>query len=595
MFTSKGSDMKPSDKYNALRVLLDSGSDGDLLFVKEGKRCMIPVKKRIAPQKWRTSNGTFETTDVGELDVTFPSFSTSKVASFQPDVVTIPKGAAAPAYDVILGVKSLTEIGTILNFADSTVTIDQVELPMRGEDSFSDINALNAQFRERLEPISMRVATTRTVEILDAKYEEANIPEIVKTNCGHLTTLQRNKLLRLLLEHKELFDGSLGDWDTEPVSLTLKDGAVPYHGRAYPVPQVHLRTLKKEVARLVKLGVLKEQPVSEWGSPTFIIPKKEGTVRFLTDFREVNKRIVRTPFPVPKISTVLQEMEGFTYATSLDLNMGYYTIRLDADAQKICTLILPWGKYSYMRLPMGLSGSPDIFQERMSSLMRSLEYVRVYIDNLLTITKSTYDDHLKCLGQVLVRLRDAGLRVNADKSSFAQLEVEYLGYILTQNGIKPVPGKVSAIFALEAPDSVKELRCFLGMVQYYRDIWEKRSHLLAPLTDLVGECGVTKETKRKKTKKKPWYWADRHQSAFDDIKAIMAREVMLAYPDYEEPFEVYTDASSRQLGAVIVQNNRPIAFFSRKLSDTQKKYPVTELELLSIVETLKEFKGMLWG
>ena len=122
--------------------------------------------------------------------------------------------------------------------------------------------------------------------------------------------------------------------------------------------------------------------------------------------------------------------------------------------------------------------------------MQSLEYVRIYIDNLLTITKSTYDDHLECLGQVLVRLRDAGLRVNADKSSFAQLEVEYLGYILTRNGIKPVPGKVS--------DSVKELRRFLGMVQYYQDIWEKRSHLLAPLTDLVGECGVTKETKRKK-------------------------------------------------------------------------------------------------
>jgi len=255
------------------------------------------------------------------------------------------------------------------------------------------------------------------------------------------------------------------------------------------------------VERLVKIGVLVKQTDSEWASPTFIVPKKEGTVRILTDFRKVNKRIIRTPYPLPKISTVLQEMDGFTYATSLDLNMGYYTIRLDADAQKICTLILPWGKYSYRRLPMGMTGSPDIFQEKMSTLMETLEYVRVYIDDLLTITKGTYEDHLSKLRQVLIRLRDAGLRVNANKSSFAQEEVEYLGYILNKQGVKPVPGKVSAILALKPPTNVKELRQFLGMVQYYRDIWEKPSHLLAPLTDLVGECGHTKETKRKGTKK----------------------------------------------------------------------------------------------
>ena len=136
--------------------------------------------------------------------------------------------------------------------------------------------------------------------------------------------------------------------------------------------------------------MLKRQPTSEWASPTFIIPKKNKTVRFISDFREVNQRIVRTPFPIPKISTVLQEMEGFTYATALDLNMGYYTIRLDPDAQKICTIILPWGKYSYLRLPMGVSGSPDFFQERMTGLMASLEYIRVYIDDLLIITRDSY-------------------------------------------------------------------------------------------------------------------------------------------------------------------------------------------------------------
>jgi hypothetical protein len=131
---------------------------------------------------------------------------------------------------------------------------------------------------------------------------------------------------------------------------------------------------------------------SEWAAPSFIKPKKNGTVRFLTefltDFRRLNERLVRKPFPLPKISTVLQELGGFTYATALDLNMdmGYYTIKLDPDASRICTIIFPWGKYSYKRLPMGVAGSPDIFQAKMSELMVDLEFVRTYLDDLLTIT-----------------------------------------------------------------------------------------------------------------------------------------------------------------------------------------------------------------
>jgi hypothetical protein len=111
-------------------------------------------------------------------------------------------------------------------------------------------------------------------------------------------------------------------------------------------------------------------------------------VRFLSDFGEVNKSLIRTPIPIPKISTVLQEIEGFSFATALDLNMGYYTIRLDPDASNICTIIFPWRKYSYNRLPMGIAGSPDISQGKMSKLMESLEYVRAYLDDLLSASLS---------------------------------------------------------------------------------------------------------------------------------------------------------------------------------------------------------------
>jgi hypothetical protein len=117
----------------------------------------------------------------------------------------------------------------------------------------------------------------------------------------------------------------------------------------------------KEIKWLCNIGVLEWQPLSQWASLTFIIPKKDSIVHTISDFRELNKRIVRKPYPIPKISTILQELEGFTYATVLDLNMGYYTIRLDPTASEMCTIIFPWGKYSYKRLPMGFGGSADIF------------------------------------------------------------------------------------------------------------------------------------------------------------------------------------------------------------------------------------------
>ncbi len=206
-------------------------------------------------------------------------------------------------------------------------------------------------------------------------------------------------------------------------------------------------------------------------------------MRTISDFRELNKQIVRKPYPIPKFSTTLQELEGFTYATTLDLNMGYYTIRLDPTAAKMCTIIFPWGKYLHQRLPIEFAGSADIFQAEMGSLMATLEYVRAYIDNLLVITKGSRNDHLDKLKQVFIQLRNAGLKINATNSVFCAQETEYLEYILTRGGIKLQPKKVQAILALNPPNNIKELRQFLGMVQYYRDMRQKCSEMLAPLTN----------------------------------------------------------------------------------------------------------------
>ncbi len=223
-----------------------------------------------------------------------------------------------------------------MDFKEKTITIDDILLPMRNINNLQLKSSISRAFKPNYsyaqEPESTCNATKCVVEILDTKYVKADLPSIVKNNCVHLSMPHQNLLLALLLKYKELFDGTLGDWKLPPVSIELKEGAKPYHGRPYPIPKIHKATLMKEIDYLIAIGVLKWQPLSKWAFFTFIIPKKDHTVHTISDFRELNKFIIRKTYPISKISTTFQELEGFTYATTLDLNMGYYTIRLDPTA-----------------------------------------------------------------------------------------------------------------------------------------------------------------------------------------------------------------------------------------------------------------------
>ncbi len=296
------------------------------------------------------------------------------------------------------------DIGAMLDFKENTITIDEVLLPMRNIKNLQIKPSISRALKQNSclaqEPASTHNATKSILEILDATYDKANVPSIAKNNCAHLSTPHCNLLLALLLKFEELFDGMLGDWKLPPVFFELKEGAKLYHGRPYPIPKIHKATLMKENNPLLLIGVLKWQPSSQWASPYFIIPKKNQTVCTISDFRELYKLIVRKPYPIPKISNTLQELEGFTYAMTLGLNMGYYTIRLDPTAAEMCTIIFPWGKYSYQRLPMGFAKLDDIFQAEMGNLMATLEFVRAYIDNFLVITKGSHDNHLDKLEQI---------------------------------------------------------------------------------------------------------------------------------------------------------------------------------------------------
>ncbi len=314
---------------------------------------------------------------MGEVELSFVDYYASKKVHLHLDIVEYPRGGPPPLYDPIIGKQTLHDIGAMLDFKERTITIDEILLPMKNinnlqlEPSISRALKLNSSFSQ--EPASIRNSTKRVVEILDAKYDKANVLSIEENNCAHLSTPHCNLLLALLLKFQELFDGMLGDWKLPPVSFELKVGAKPYHGRPYPIPKIHKATLMKEINCPVLIRVLKWQPSSKWALPSFIIPKKDYAVRTISDFREHNNQIETKPYPIPKISTTLQELEGFTYATTLDSNRGYYTIRLDPTAAEMCAIIFPWGKYPYQRLPMRFAGLADVFQAEMRNLMAILE------------------------------------------------------------------------------------------------------------------------------------------------------------------------------------------------------------------------------
>ena len=396
-------------------------------------------------------------------------------------------------------------------------------------------------------------------EILPSKYDATDIEAII-CHCTYLCPQQQDDLLNVLSRFPKLFNNELDVYPHEKIHLDIDPTVPPHITCAYLVPCSQLQFFKDKLDRLVSIGVLEPGGCSEWISGTFITPKKDSCVCWVSDFRALNKAIKRKVYPIPHTQDILSRRNGYKFLSKLDISMQYYTFELDDKSKELCTIATPFGLYRYCHLPMGISTSPDITQEIMEHVLALIEDIEIYIDDIACFSNA-WCDHMNLLKVVLERLEANGFCVNPLKCKWAVQETDFLSHWLTPTGIKPWSKKVDSILAMKPPTNLTELRTFLGLVMYYRDMWPCHSHILAPLTDLL-----------KTPKLKTFIWTLEHQTAFTCMKALVALDSLLVYPDHNLPFDIETDASDFQLGAIIKQKGRLVAYYTHKLNSTQLHY-----------------------
>ena len=532
--------------------------------------------------RYKTYGGKFVSTETARLPIRLVEFGDeTSTHEFQVDAQE-----TGGKYDMIIGSDIMEEMAIDIVYSDHCIERNGVRVPLKLQGELSDEKYCERLYNMHTDSPILQQMEERQGRILDANYTKVDIDVMVDEL--DITRSSKRALKSTLKKFPTLFGGGLGLLDMEPVSIKLKEGSKPYQGRYYNIPKAYERPTRTEIDRMVTIDVLRKLSYdndSPWAAPTFTQPKKTGDIRILTDFRKLNECIERKPFPLPRIGEAIQKLENFKSATALDLSQGFYSIPIDEDSQKLATTVLPWGKYAYKRLPMGIACAPDIFQSIMMEMLGDLEHVLVYIDDILIVQKvgESEEDHLRKIEEVLSRLDAKGFRANLRKSFFMQKEVEYLGYLLTTGGLKPQSSKIEAMHRIMRPKNSKQLKMFLGMVNFYRDMFPKRSHFLAPLNKLSTMKG------------KDWYWGANEQKDFEEAKKMLTVHATLAFPDFEQPFDLYTDASDRQLGATLVQNGKPLGFYTRKLNSAQMNYTVGEKELLGIIEGFKAFEGMIRG
>lgn len=349
---------------------------------------------------------------------------------------------------------------------------------------------------------------------------------------------------------------------------------------AYRANPEETKELQRQVDEMLERGQIRES-LSPCAVPVILVPKKDGTWRMCTDCRAVNKITIKYRHPIPRLDDMLDELHGASLFSKIDLKSGYHQIRIKEGDEWKTAFKTKFGLYEWLVMPFGLTNAPSTFMRLMNHVLRRFigKFVVVYFDDILIYSK-TLNEHVVHLELVLATLREEKLYANLSKCTFCVNEVIFLGFVVNTNGLRVDEAKVKAITDWPIPTNVTEVRSFHGLASFYRRFVKDFSTKAAPLNELV-----------KKNVK--FEWGEAQQGAFDLLKHELTNAPVLALPDFSKTFELECDASGIGIGAVLLQEGRPIAYFSEKLNGATLNYPTYDKELYAVMRALETWQHYL--
>ncbi|KAL0546144.1 hypothetical protein IC582_016050 [Cucumis melo] len=365
-------------------------------------------------------------------------------------------------------------------------------------------------------------------------------------------------------------------------AIELEPGTVPISRAPYRMAPAELKELKVQLQELLDKGFIRPS-VSPWGAPVLFVKKKDGSMRLCIDYRELNKVTVKNRYPLPRIDDLFDQLQGATVFSKIDLRSGYHQLRIkDEDVPKTA-FRSRYGHYEFIVMSFGLTNAPAVFMDLMNRVFREFldTFVIVFIDDILIYSK-TEAEHEGHLRMVLQILRDNKLYAKFSKCEFWLKQVSFLGHVVSKAGVSVDPAKIEAVTGWTRPSTVSEVRSFLGLAGYYRRFVENFSRIATPLTQLTRKGA-------------PFVWSKACEDSFQNLKQKLVTAPVLTVPDGSGSFVIYSDASKKGLGCVLMQQGKVVAYASRQLKSHEQNYPTHDLELAAVVFALKIWRHYLYG
>ena len=400
----------------------------------------------------------------------------------------------------------------------------------------------------------------------------------------------RGKLKELVDEFKDMFPDTLpkGRPPKRDIvhEIRTEEGAKPPSRPPCRLGPAEQDEMEEQVKDLLAQGFIRPS-ASPYGAPILFVPKKDGRWRMCIDYRALNKQTVRDQFPLPRIDSLLERLGQAKVFTKLDLASGYHQIAMEETSIQKTAFRTNRGHFEFLVMPFGLTNAPATFQRLMNKVFAGNldKFIAVYLDDILIFSRNM-DEHWQHLWWALEQLRKAKLFGRLHKCEFLKDQVDYLSFEVSPRGIQASPDKVRAIIEWPRPNSVHDVKSFLGLASYYRRFVRGFSEMARLLTAMT-RAGVE------------WEWSTAQHQAFNRLKLALTTAPVLKLPDFERQFVVTTDASDAAVGAILEQDFgnglQPVAFASRKLNNAEMRYSAYERELLGIVWALAQWKHYCQG